>query len=400
MKAAWLRKFPEEARLGIPGVTDEEDAPELTPNQSSVLRAALVARDAQLENWFRHHAKKTTTVSAAQTNAKLHPLEIDAALNAAGCFGLNEERASQENQACQMAIQTEVVKSLYRKASEEEKDAIDVMIDEERKLLAKKKTKKEKGMNAEEDEIEMRPEDYQCHIDESPGVISKVHNVVGKKTGWFEFTVYGGPNPRYNSNLSMKVICFGRSPAGNNFQAAHGSFDDSISVPFQAFLKRSFSESRVFPVLSVTCKPSGASCDAGETRKGQVCGEEKEDPTVPAAASACSAPTPAASSSDEGPEVLLSSDEQPSYDLSDSALDFSSWSDEHASYSPFSSAPPSLPVSPSPGSDLDTFDGHGADLDLDDLLATGTDSAMWPGGMAAPPIPAMVSALAFAERGA
>ncbi|KAJ7655506.1 hypothetical protein B0H17DRAFT_1146394 [Mycena rosella] len=349
MKAAWFRKFPEEAHLGIPGVTDEGDTPELTPDQSSVLHAALVARDAQLENWFRHHANKTTTVSAAQTNVvdslasmlfkpsarqrihqpieifqKLHPLEIDAALDAAGFFGLNEERASQEvegwseeaddaarapikqNQARQMAIQTEVVKSLYRKASEEEKDAIDVMIDEERKLLAKKKTKKGKGMDAEGDEIEMRPEDYQR-------------------------------------------ICFGKSPAGNDFQAAHGSFDESISVLFQAFLKRSFTCAQchvraliqlqeaevILPSLNALFRlpdvPEEPAVMPAKHAKAKRVVKKKKTLLVPAAASTSSAPAPAVLSSNEGPEVSLSSDEQPSYDHSDSALDFSSSPDEHAS---------------------------------------------------------------------
>ncbi|KAJ7629325.1 hypothetical protein B0H17DRAFT_1218222 [Mycena rosella] len=39
----------------------------------------------------------------------------------------------------------------------------------------------------------------------------------------------------------MKVVCFGKSPAGNDFEASHGSFDESISKPFQAYLKRCWS---------------------------------------------------------------------------------------------------------------------------------------------------------------
>jgi len=42
-------------------------------------------------------------------------------------------------------------------------------------------------------------------IDESPEVLTRVHKALEKKTGWYGFTVYGGPNPRFGGALSMKV---------------------------------------------------------------------------------------------------------------------------------------------------------------------------------------------------
>ncbi|KAJ7503652.1 hypothetical protein B0H11DRAFT_2222280 [Mycena galericulata] len=66
---AWFQRFPEEPCWGLPGITKEGNAPTLSEEQSAQLKHALMKRKERLENWFRHHSKKTNDVGAVQRNA-------------------------------------------------------------------------------------------------------------------------------------------------------------------------------------------------------------------------------------------------------------------------------------------------------------------------------------------
>ena len=44
MNESWFRRFPEESKVGLPGLTEAGDAPNLTPVQSDALKEALVTR--------------------------------------------------------------------------------------------------------------------------------------------------------------------------------------------------------------------------------------------------------------------------------------------------------------------------------------------------------------------
>ncbi|KAJ7167292.1 hypothetical protein C8R43DRAFT_1121730 [Mycena crocata] len=285
----WFRMFPEEKRLGFETVTDEGDAVNLSPEQEEAVGRGLLQKRNQLETWFRWHSQKVNKVAASQNkredslaNAmfekkaprrrahrpselfqKRNKAAIDEALRAKGFFEINEAHmaatvvdwAEEDDetqkariktaQAARMRMRTCVVDELFSQASEEELRCIEELIEEETKELALRGNGK-KGRNAkdaEEAEDQAReptPEDYQRAIDESPEVVARVHKVLAKKTGWFGITIYGGPNPRYGGGLSMKTVCFGRTQTGNDFEVAHGSFDESISKHFQVFLKRSF----------------------------------------------------------------------------------------------------------------------------------------------------------------
>lgn len=41
-------------------------------------------------------------------------------------------------------------------------------------------------------------------IHESWDVVKKVHKILEKMTGWYGFTMWGGPNPEIGGELSMK----------------------------------------------------------------------------------------------------------------------------------------------------------------------------------------------------
>ncbi|KAJ7506972.1 hypothetical protein B0H11DRAFT_1902981 [Mycena galericulata] len=276
----WFQKFPEEPRLGFPGLTKDGDAPALSEEQCIQLKEALVFRKERLVNWLRHHSKKTNDVGAVQrkasgslastlftskeSNNRVHrPIElfqkacttrIDAALQEEGFYEVKEgqmsldvedlEEESTEDRAARMKdartqrmnIRNRVVNTLFNQITPEERAKLDELIEEEKRAAAEKA----KGANKIMDE-ERTPEEYLRAIDESAEVFAKVHKEIGKQTGWYGFSVYGGPNPRFKGKLSMKVVCFGETTAGNDFEHAHGSFDEGISKPFQAFLKRCFS---------------------------------------------------------------------------------------------------------------------------------------------------------------
>ncbi|KAJ7500543.1 hypothetical protein B0H11DRAFT_2225534 [Mycena galericulata] len=282
LHAAWFSKFPEEPRLDFPGLTKDGDAPTLSEQQSAQLKEALSARKGQLVSWLRHHSKKTNDVGAVQRNTshslattlfsnkesnnrahrpielfqKACPTRIDAALQKEGYYKVNEaklsvdvedlkeegteERAARikDARAQRMNIRNRVVNTLFNEITPEERAKLDELSAEEK--LAAAAAAKAKGENKNTDG-ERTPAEYLRAIDESAEVFAKVHKTIGSQTGWYGFSVYGGPNPRFKGALSMKVVCFGETTAGNDFEAAHGSFDEGISKPFQAFLKHCFS---------------------------------------------------------------------------------------------------------------------------------------------------------------
>ncbi|KAJ7716377.1 hypothetical protein B0H16DRAFT_1741304 [Mycena metata] len=280
MQRAWFTEYPEEPLLGLPEVDEEGNAPDLTPEEAQRLGEALENRMKRLDNWFRHHSKKVNIVTATQRGAedslasllfekkeprhrplraierfqKMYPKEVDAALEQAGFYDTSEGDMSRDllsldddspddvkqRQSARMTLRTRVVRAVYSELSDEEKAHIDELVEEEKKEFAERAKNKSPPELAPNGTSVRQPEQYQVAIDEAPEVLVKVHRAIQLKTGWFGMTILGGPNPRYGGGLSMKVVCFGETAVGNDFETAHAAFDDAVSKPFQAFLKRSF----------------------------------------------------------------------------------------------------------------------------------------------------------------
>ncbi|KAJ7259887.1 hypothetical protein C8J57DRAFT_492559 [Mycena rebaudengoi] len=81
---------------------------------------------------------------------------------------------------------------------------------------------------------------------------SKVLKMAEKETGWVGMVLLGGPNPRMGGELSLKVVCSGKTPAGNDFQDSFANFDDIIVTGFQDFLRAVFpAETRAEWALNV-----------------------------------------------------------------------------------------------------------------------------------------------------
>ncbi|KAJ7453519.1 hypothetical protein FB451DRAFT_1373823 [Mycena latifolia] len=90
-----------------------------------------------------------------------------------------------------------------------------------------------------EDE-ERTPEQYQHAIDQIGPVYGRIHEATIEEAGWMGMSIMGGPMPRRGGQISMKVICFGKTPNGNTFETSHPDFAASISAQFVKFLKRSY----------------------------------------------------------------------------------------------------------------------------------------------------------------
>ncbi|KAJ6565430.1 hypothetical protein B0H10DRAFT_1965643 [Mycena sp. CBHHK59/15] len=262
---------------GLPIPTELEDSPVLTDAQLQVLGDAMTKQKKQIENWFRHRRSRMADVGAIQrrsqtslshalfqlkpTRFRRHqPIEIfqkrnkepiREVLTEAGFDGLNEEQVSKtmgiydwvsesleshqervrESKSQRMRLRTRVIRAMWAEAPTAEREACEA-------IAEKEKTQPLNEQSVPEDEP--TPAEYQLAIDETGEVFHRVHELVSHKAGWKGFTIVGGPNPRLGGALSMKIICEGVSPAGNDFQAAHASFEESVGIPFQQWLKRVF----------------------------------------------------------------------------------------------------------------------------------------------------------------
>ncbi|KAJ7265126.1 hypothetical protein C8J57DRAFT_1230160 [Mycena rebaudengoi] len=219
VQGQWFDNFPEEAAIGLPPPSTLGDVPVLTEAQMGQLGKAIKKRKSQLDNWFRNQMSKQRRAAPAKTQSGESIANL--------LFKHKKTRAHRAIELYQMHNKTK--------------------IDEALELAGNWRRRAEEGRRArleeaqgEEDEEESMPKSYLQSIDELADVYSKVHQATLKKAGWATITIAGGPNPRFNGELSMKVICAGVTAAGNNFEDAHPDFEKSVSLPFQQFLRRLF----------------------------------------------------------------------------------------------------------------------------------------------------------------
>ncbi|KAJ7033055.1 hypothetical protein C8F04DRAFT_1261396 [Mycena alexandri] len=277
MYEAWFRQFPEEATLGYPVPSADGTRAALTPEELKLLGEAIVARKKQIRNYFNNNCHKLEPAGAKQPKSnnslarmlfkakpsreRLHkPIEIfqmrnnesiREACTQEGHDSLNEEsfaaanpnwvdetddaqvRRVKDAAATRMIVRTRVVKALFAEASEEELQAIADVLEREKagEVVAGGDGENVGGRT---------PAEYMASIHESWDVVKKVHKALEKMTGWYGFTMWGGPNPEIGGELSMKSVSFGLTPAGNDFEQLHVSFEKDVEVPFQHYLRQCF----------------------------------------------------------------------------------------------------------------------------------------------------------------
>ncbi|KAJ6494480.1 hypothetical protein C8R45DRAFT_1212436 [Mycena sanguinolenta] len=300
MTEAWFQQFPEHAKLGLPLPTDENKR-DLTPEELAELATAIKTRRSQLANWFRnqrskigkangkvasgsHSAvfrrifcvkvpKKRRAHHAVELFQTRNPELVKEALTNAGYDLLNTQKEQDEEddwmdesqdtaaadqkrtKSARMCMRTRVVRSLWEEASEAEVEAIKEEIEVE-----KQKLREEALLTEQPPQLESTtPWERQQGVDGLDGMFADVHRGAYFASGWVGMTIVGGPNPRMNGDLTLKVICFGQTPSGNDFEACCVDFDQNVIQPFQDFLRICFGgEDTASFALPVAAQPSTA----------------------------------------------------------------------------------------------------------------------------------------------
>ncbi|KAJ7137345.1 hypothetical protein C8R43DRAFT_1132227 [Mycena crocata] len=278
MFEAWFEGFPEQKGLGLPLPQPGGNAPALSDQELDTLGKAVSKRKQMLENYFRNNRAKLDP-GAAKKNKSLYALArslfkakparkrlhkavelfqlrnnrlIQEECSRKGHDAINEEKMSaavadwvnesdkaqvariKAAQAARLRLRNRVVHALFAEASDEELAIIADLMEREKAGEIVEGEEDDEGLPAR------TPAEYQTSIDESWDVMKKVHAAMEKMTGWYGFSIWGGPNPRIGGELSMKSVSFGLSPTGLDFEATHADFEKAVELPFQLFLRRCF----------------------------------------------------------------------------------------------------------------------------------------------------------------
>ncbi|KAJ7449017.1 hypothetical protein FB451DRAFT_1567149 [Mycena latifolia] len=423
---AWFSKWPEHATVNLP-LPSDPTAPAMTQDELAMLGAAIVTQKNRLENWFRNQRKKIGNANSPAASAsgvllkamfkqmlpkrrRAHqPIEIFQKRNAELIRvelvkrGYNELSAKSDR----MRMRTSVVQILYAAATPEERAAVDEDVEKEKAEIRQEDLDNE-ALHASAPG-KLTPRQLQDNIDVLDQVYTDVHKTTYNATGWVGMTITGGPNPRMGGEFSMKITCFGETPAGNDFEDSCVDFDKNIVEPFEAFLRATYTAreraERALPPRpasaggpSVTREHGQASSTGRQQSKRQSKKKRKQGKAAVAAGGATQkAPPPAIpSASPEAPSSPPSmpatppsaSDEAP---LSPAAS--SEWMDESFDNYDFSSLFDGPPPSTHAFED-DPFAG----ATLPQQPTPPPIFYSWPPAMVPPPSPATATAIANAER--
>ncbi|KAK7028746.1 hypothetical protein R3P38DRAFT_3394725 [Favolaschia claudopus] len=445
---AFFAKFSEHARLGLP-VPGSKEARPLTEAENKLVGDAISTRKAQIVNWFRNNRAKlvSATNGAADTAIagllnrilklgppkkqrahqaievfqKRNPELIKAALVDAGYDLLNKTGDDDEeddwtdesedspaarlktNKSDRMRLRTRVVHALWKEVSPEEREA--VMED----LAAEKAKAHEKAAAAgaqEGTESPGTPTERQEGIDALETLVAAVHKVIYQATGWVGMTIVGGPNPRLNGELTLKVICFGETPEGNDFEACYPEFNANVLQAFQDFIRLCFSEDDCSSAAMPTTLPSVS--DGRVVHR--VNPETTEEEPTPAPAKKKS------KSKSKSKSTVSKSKSKPKKSAPNAPI---AQDDTNSASPPSADAPaPDLPAegdaSPPPSSLPSGFGDEGSDTGEDWMLHRDDDGMLpfndfddvpgptahaWPAGMTAPLSPEAANAIGTIERG-
>ncbi|KAJ6489323.1 hypothetical protein C8R47DRAFT_1196127 [Mycena vitilis] len=251
-----LADLDEDSSLGARKLTDDELAQlgaAIIKRKSDALQgqAAPLAGSQGNRGLFilLTHSKVVLNAAAQlfqiRNNARIHEecvreghdsLNEAAVAKAQGTAWVDDDDAVQvarvkELARARLALRTRVVKALFAQASDEELAAI-------AQLMEQEKAGDIVGCEEDGDMVNRSPAEYQASIDESWLVVKRFRTVLAEMTGWYGFTMWGGPNPSLGGELSMKSFSYGLTPAGNDFEAAHAKFEEGLVLPYQIFLSR------------------------------------------------------------------------------------------------------------------------------------------------------------------
>ncbi|KAJ6453902.1 hypothetical protein C8R45DRAFT_1112167 [Mycena sanguinolenta] len=455
----WFPKFPEHVLLGLPLSTDP-NARQLTDDEKSTLGAAIRKRKQRLETWFRYQRKKISNgnaVASAREEALVDVMfdmkdkpkkrapqavevfqrrnreTIQKALVAAGYDKISEPGDDKDDwtdesdgseaaqtkslKSVRMRTRTRVVAELWKDASEAERAAVLVDLEKEKEQMAANARDEEEAVNKKRTASQL-----QDGVDGLDTFLSKVLRTVHKGSGWVGVTLVGGPNPRMGGDLSMKIVCHGTTPAGNDFEDSCIDFEKNVIEPFEGFLQQVYTPEQCSAVALDARTPEAndpsrpaiviaAPAPAPVVAKKSASKRPKKGPVVNAAGATstqssttatASSPVPIMSVQEHRSTVLpvpqsTEDEANTSVDIEDEPF-FSGSNDDEASQSqgasanepPFESFDPPSPSYDNDDSACQTRHGNGSSAE---------DNTRWPPGMSAPLSPAAAAQIASFESG-
>ncbi|KAJ6570822.1 hypothetical protein DFH09DRAFT_1312865 [Mycena vulgaris] len=302
----WFSRWPEHAALGLPLPSDRTARP-LTQDELVVLGASIVMKKGRLENWFWYNRKKIGNATApaigpasialramfkelAPKKCRAHQgIEIfqkkyaeliRVELVTAG-YGEAQLKADR------MRVRTRVVKALWAAASAEVVAEVEADVKREKEEIPEAELDEEKRRA---NRTSKTPRKFQEGIDIIDPVYSEVHKASYNVSGWVGMTICGGPNPRMGGELSMEIICFGQTLAGNDFEDSYIDFDKNVVQAFEAFLRASYTAKeqaeRAFPARPAVVEGPHVTRDEGAIAsepapkpKKPKCASKKRDQT-------------------------------------------------------------------------------------------------------------------------
>ncbi|KAJ7834044.1 hypothetical protein B0H14DRAFT_3462309 [Mycena olivaceomarginata] len=261
MTESWFNRFPEQANVGLP-LPSNKDKRKLTDDETKALGKAIKTRHGQLENWFHNNIKKVGKANRAEAasasnvfiqrmfkqnapkRGRAHqPIELfqkhNAKLIKTAMATALAAVAEQQSSSSDVDGDDSETTAKKRKASKkaERMRAIEEEVEGEKKLLCERELAAELQSEAQE----KAPADLQEGIDVLDAVYSNLHKATYATSRWVGMSIFDGPNPRMNGDLTMKIVCFGESPQGNDFEHCCIDFKKNITQPFQDFLRLVFS---------------------------------------------------------------------------------------------------------------------------------------------------------------
>ncbi|KAJ7710303.1 hypothetical protein B0H14DRAFT_2646077 [Mycena olivaceomarginata] len=267
LNEGWFELFPVQTTTSLVAISDEiektkepfaafENVAPMLRAPAPLLVVVMAAGAALVQRWpaaagggrasktrslfsILKRTKEIRPYRPIEVYQKVYNLKISQEVMARG-YGLLDEEMETAAAAASASSSADIViltDEEIRAAAEKETEAyaaeaaIELYDAEDDEVKAEIKAEME-AMNAERvaraggDTDESTPEDYQHQF--------------GEATGWHLCLLAGGPMPNRAGAIPTKTICYGTMALGNNFQALHPSFDDSVKAHFNKFLKRAF----------------------------------------------------------------------------------------------------------------------------------------------------------------
>ncbi|KAJ7202959.1 hypothetical protein C8J57DRAFT_1259988 [Mycena rebaudengoi] len=252
----WGPMFEERAKLQLPSAEAMDSIPAraLTPEERSKLATAIEMRKKQIATWFRYQRKKIQEGVGADAANVENETSLTSAL-----FGKETRTRVHQAIECFQKRQPELIRKRlelvrYNLVGMESLPDANTCGPEQTEQVAEnavanadncgivgqgvtggvrkvqgdgregesRAAGRGNGEQAEGEDARVETEE----IDELGPMLGKVLNVAQRETGWVGMTILGGPHPRIGGKLSVKILCTGETPAGNNFQFSFPKFNE------------------------------------------------------------------------------------------------------------------------------------------------------------------------------